>query len=155
MKVYWKREKLEEEYQQVCGKFLKEIELEKKFKIKSNERRTGLKHKRFQSQKILKKEILQKMEQEHIQRKNEFFNKKKASQGILKIAQDPKRFFKDVIGEKKSVFAKSLNSVKKYLKKEIKKKTNICDQELKLLEQDGSKREGIVINSMNENSMRK
>ena len=99
--------------------------------------------------------MLKKMEEEHKKRKVEFYNKKKVSKGLLKIAQDPKRFFKDILGEKKSFFARNLSSVKKYLTREIKRKTNIYDKELKNLEKDGNKRQGMVIHSQNENSMRK
>ena len=49
--------------------------------------------------------------------------KRNASKGLLKLARDPKRFFKDVVGEKKSIFARNLKSVKKFLKKEIKRET--------------------------------
>jgi hypothetical protein len=155
MMVYWKREKLEEEYQQKCGKFIEQLEMEKKRRIKGGDRKRGKGGRRHQSEKLLRKELLQKMDEEHKKKKVEFYNKKKMSKGLLKIAQDPKRFFKDVIGEKKSIFAQNLSSVKKYLKNEIRRKTNIYDKELRKMDKDGSKREGMVINSQNENTMRK
>ena len=154
MQVYWKREKLEDEYQSKCGKFIEQLEMEKKMRMKTIERRKA-RGKRYTSEKLLRKEVLKKMEEEHKKRKVEFYNKKKVSKGLLKIAQDPKRFFKDILGEKKSFFARNLSSVKKYLTREIKRKTNIYDKELKNLEKDGNKRQGMVIHSQNENSMRK
>lgn len=155
MKVYWKREKLEAEYQQKCGDFIRQLEIERKMKWRTFERRKEVGLKRFKSEKEMRNEFAKNVEKEQKRQRSQRLSKRKASQGLLRIAQDPRRFFKDVIGEKKSLFAQNLGSVKKYLKQEIQRKADALQRETKLLEKDGNKREGKIMRTSQENEMRR
>ena len=75
--------------------------------------------------------------------------------GLITIGQDPKRFFKDVVGEKKSVFARSLWSVKKMLEMEKRRKTRSFKKETRNMEKDGSKRVHSIVESTENGSHKK
>lgn len=111
-------------------------------KWKNFERRKEVGFKRYRSEKNMHVEFAKQVEKEHKRQQSQRLSRRKASQGLLRIAQDPKRFFKDVIGEKRSLFARNLGSVKKYLKKEIKRKTHVLQREAKQQEKEGHRLEG-------------
>lgn len=139
MQVYWKREKLEEEYQQKCGEFIKNLELEKKRKWGKVEKTKNV----FRNKSERKMKVQSAGHNDLV----EWKEKRAMTKGLLTLTRDPKKFFKDVIGERKSIFAKNLDSVKSNLEREMKRKTLFLKKETRKFEKKGDIREDLVLNS--------
>jgi hypothetical protein len=146
IQIYQKRERLERVYQETCGKFLDEIKAEKlrkwnQFDIK---KRGGIKtlaqvmsERKFEE---LPKGYSSKVYKINYDktpiRKSTRTQSERLKKGFHSIIQNPRKYFKDVIGEKKSIFARELIDVKHILKlnqeslKKKKQKFSMFEQSL-------------------------
>jgi hypothetical protein len=137
IRIYKKREKLEEEYKEKCGKLLKFIKDEKQKRWNQIEikRRGGIKT----LKQVMSERKFNKINPNYISKtpktslntnsgrlkKNERSKSEQLKRGFHSIIQNPKKYFKDVVGEKKSIFAKDLINVKQLIEmnqKNLKKK---------------------------------
>lgn len=128
IRIYRKREKLEKEYKDKCGKLLQLIKEERQNRWNQIDikRRGGVKTvaqvmnerqlKKF-SKSSGKRMNLNKMLQGNAHNGQlQRCQSEQLKRGFHSIIQNPKKYFKDVLGEKKSIFAKDLVQVKRLLK---------------------------------------
>ena len=150
-KMFEKREDLENVYKSRCVNFIKYLEEEKKMaylerQMKRQTSRSQIQHRsksrksKTQKSKMdpenekTPKIIPQKAEEHseatrensfgHIvkeRRASDFIGKKLWSKNMINLKMNPKKYYKDVVGKKQSVFAKTLSSFKNDLKGENQK----------------------------------
>lgn len=125
IQIYVKREKLEREYQKTCGQFLDEIKAEKQHKWNQFDikKRGGVKTlaQVMSEQKFVRASHARASKPLKINHsraplsREEKCQNERLKRGFHSIIQNPRKYFKDVIGEKKSIFAKELIDVKNLL----------------------------------------
>lgn len=148
-RMFEKREDLEKVYKSRCVNFIKNLDEKKKSefldrqlkrqttrsrminrknKSKSTKRKgkKGLKTIKKEAEKTEKRESNVEREYSfaHIVRENRtsnFLKKKRWSNHMINLKKNPKKYFKDVVGDKKSVFAQTLTNFRNELKHENEK----------------------------------